>query len=686
MQKQIPNELYIEQQDYYGLPMNKPIVPEGEVWVFTEREGHSALPTVVWGNGTSQGVPNPPLVKQLKKTIYRFRGYAEYPYVVRLFKESNLWLEFKTSIAVTLSDPVAYMEAQLNRATFKRKTTREVLEAPLHVSFQAFLSFDSPLDVSPLAPRDLQPALLDTLLSLRDISKYVQQGFQNFAEIGVTVRVRVHNATSSPIYQQIFHSVLNSTQEHVSQLHLFLTNNLSFLNESKGVLAFYEQVYTLIAERYDFIFQKFRPVIEHYAVAAYRGSDQLPNPTIISMLFKDIISQQISALLIKRAKGPNDSEKRQAIDALAGEKLEPISEQRVIISQYPTQRLVRSVQPDSTRHDITKQGTAHIDDAVEPKQQSLSASSTQAVPAPETLLRAEEANNIGYKDSVAPSRNLPEEEKIDREPKLKELPQAKLQEDSKPILQPHSTTDLLAPELKEATPKNLPTLIEASKGNEQLEPALSETSLHQSPPSQAIEALNEELVKPQLVQSSPAPVPSVPASKEPASHDDYETKEEQKPSRPQPQGKGQNNPGIKEPRRQKPTLSAQSPLIGRSSILPSPQLGNRARVIRNVQLSALYRAQSLERWEIFPPYDKVGEVVYVHIGNGITVQIDIPEKYPDELPVIQVTHNSQKIRQRYINEIIDPLLAGQDYNLHLLVQKIARNLPLYVDEVSTSPT
>lgn len=117
-------------------------------------------------------------------------------------------------------------------------------------------------------------------------------------------------------------------------------------------------------------------------------------------------------------------------------------------------------------------------------------------------------------------------------------------------------------------------------------------------------------------------------------------------------------------------VAIQAPVMPKSSEKPED--------IRNKHISGLYDAVSdvnseTKDWQ-FSPKDrnKVKEIILIDVGNNSTIELQVPQGYPQELPLIRAKRDEEPLSQKVVNELLHSVKARPDgYDLVSIVKAVA---------------
>lgn len=103
--------------------------------------------------------------------------------------------------------------------------------------------------------------------------------------------------------------------------------------------------------------------------------------------------------------------------------------------------------------------------------------------------------------------------------------------------------------------------------------------------------------------------------------------------------------------------------------------------IRNKHISALYEAVSdinseTKDWQ-FSPKDrnKVKEIILIEVGNNGTIELQVPQGYPQVRPAVKAKEDKKPRYQKDVNELVQPIIARPEgYDLVSIVKAVALDL------------
>lgn len=107
--------------------------------------------------------------------------------------------------------------------------------------------------------------------------------------------------------------------------------------------------------------------------------------------------------------------------------------------------------------------------------------------------------------------------------------------------------------------------------------------------------------------------------------------------------------------------------------------------VRDMHIEALYKAAIDENWRISPPRNKVDEVILIDAGNNLKIELQVPNGYPKDRPVVKVRLNNAPIRQSDVNRIVQPITSRSTFDLIVIVRALANNTsqPVVEEEKSS---
>jgi hypothetical protein len=101
---------------------------------------------------------------------------------------------------------------------------------------------------------------------------------------------------------------------------------------------------------------------------------------------------------------------------------------------------------------------------------------------------------------------------------------------------------------------------------------------------------------------------------------------------------------------------------------------------RALHIEALYNASKDEGWLLSPDRNKVDEVILIDAGKNIKIELQVPQGYPKDRPVVKARLYNAPIRQGDVNQIVQPITSRSAYDLIWIVKAVSESLLPSIEE------